>query len=261
VINADVSTGIAGWLDRKPDLLPVNMSVALGPQGEPKTFKVQIARQRSLQASLVYTALTNSVDMEGELPEEMTAEMSTRIEVEGQNPIVLKDTFSGFSGGRAPQALYSQVAAVVQMLAYNPYQPLRVNRIDCTTRIFPGRRTAEIESMQLDSETYAPGETLKGTIFVRPYKGAPQRVPVALKLPADLAEGNYNVTACDDLFNARATLRSNPNLSSPQSVEQVLEALHVQMNAKRTNLVLRIPIEASGVAVSGKSLPDLPPKQ
>jgi SpoIVB peptidase S55 len=258
VINADVSTGIAGWLDRKPDLLPVSMSVALGPQGEPKKFKVQVARQRSLQASLVYTALTNSVDMEGDLPEEMTAEMSTHIEVEGQSPIVLKDTFSGFSGGRAPQALYSQVAAVVQMLAYNPYQPLRVNRIDCTTRIFPGRRTAEIESMQLDSEIYAPGETLKGTIFVRPYKGAPQRVPVALKLPADLAEGNYNVTACDDLFNARATLRGNPNLSSPQSVDQVLEALHVQMNAKRTNLVLRIPMEASGVAVSGKSLPDLP---
>jgi SpoIVB peptidase S55 len=259
VINADVSTGIAGWLDRKPDMLPISMSVALGPKGEPKKFNVQVVRQRSLLASLVFTSLTNSVDMEGELPEEMTAEMTTRIEIENQNPIVLKDTFSGFSGGRAPQALYSQVASVVQMLTYNPYEPLRIKTIEAETRIFPDRRTAEIESMQLDSETYAPGDTVKGTIFVRPYKGAPQRITVSLKLPIDLQEGGYNVTACDDLYNARATLRSNPNLNNPQTVEQVLEALQVQMHAKRTNLVLRIPTDASGVAVSGKSLPNLPP--
>ena len=28
VINADVSTCIAGWLDRKPDMLPVRMTVS-----------------------------------------------------------------------------------------------------------------------------------------------------------------------------------------------------------------------------------------
>ncbi len=259
VINADVSTGIAGWLERQPDMLPVSMKVALGPQGEGKKFQVQVVRQRTLLASLVFTALTNSVDMEGELPEEMTAEMTSRIELEDQEPIVLQDVFSGFSGGRAPQALYSQVASVVQMLTYNPYQPLRIKRISCETRIFPGRRTAEIESMQIDSETYAPGETVKGAVFVRPFKGNPQRVPVALQLPADLPEGHYTVTACDDPYNARATIRGDPNLNNPQTVEQVLEALHVHMRAKRTNLVLRIPIDASGVAVSGKSLPNLPP--
>src|SRR5262249_52756797 len=66
VINADVSTGIAGWLGRKPDLLPVRMTVALGPKGPSRTFNVQVARQRSLMPTLVFTALTNSVDMEGE---------------------------------------------------------------------------------------------------------------------------------------------------------------------------------------------------
>jgi SpoIVB peptidase S55 len=258
VINADVSTGIAGWLDRKPDMMPLRMTVQLGKHAKPKTFQVQVARQRSLLASLVFTALTNSIDMEGELPEELTAEMSTRIELEGHAPLVLKDTFSGFSGGRAPQALYSQVGAVINLLAFNSYESLRIVRIDCETRILPDRRAAEIEAMELDSDTWSPGDTLKGTVFVRPFKGAPQRVPVSLKLPTDLPEGNYTVTACDDLYNARQTLRANPVLNNPLSVEQVLEALQVHLTARRTSVALRIPVEAAGVAVDGKALPNLP---
>jgi hypothetical protein len=259
VINADVSTCIAGWLGRKPDLLPVSMSVALGGEDEARTFNVKVVRQRSLLATLVFTALTNSVDMEGELPEEMTAELQARVEIEGHPPVVIKDVFSGFSGGRAPQALYAQVAAVVNLLSYNPYKPLRIERIECQTRVFPGRRTADIESIELASDTWAPGETLKGTVFLRPFKGTRQRLPVSLELPADLPEGNYVATVCDDLFNARLTLRDNPTLSNPTSVQQVLKALEVQTSVKRTSVVLRVPVGPSGVALAGKPLPELPP--
>ncbi len=59
--------------------------------------------------------------------------------------------------------------------------------------------------MELDSETYAPGETLKATVFLRPYKGLPQRLPATLKLPADLPEGAYTAIVCDDLTNAQGT--------------------------------------------------------
>ena len=100
MINADVSTCIAGWLGRKADMLPIRMAVALG-KGDPRTFNVKVARNASLLPALVYAALTNSVDMEGELPEEMTAHLHARIELEEGDPVIIKDTFSGFSGGRA----------------------------------------------------------------------------------------------------------------------------------------------------------------
>jgi hypothetical protein len=261
VINADVSTGIAGWLERKADMMPVRMTVARDASSATRTFDVQIARQRALLAPLTYTVLTNSVDMEGELPEELTAELMARVEVEGHEPIVIKDTFSGssFSGGRAPQALYNQVANVINILTYNGYKPVRIQRIECETVIQAGRRTAEIEAIELDSDIYSPGETLKATAIVRPYKGLRERIPVQLALPADLPEGNYVATVCDDLANARQTLRDNPTLSNPQSVEQVFEALDVQTSAKRTNLVVRVPINDVGVALGGKALPNLPP--
>jgi hypothetical protein len=258
VINADVSTCIAGWLDKKPDLLPMRMSVALGPKAPPKVFNVRMVRQRSLLSTLVFTSLVNSIDMEGELPEEMTAELTARIEVEGRAPLILKDTLSGFSGSRAPQALYSPIATVVNLLSFNSLKPLHINRIDVETRILPGRHSADIEAMELDADTYAPGDTVKATVFVRPYRGRRQRLSLSLKLPADLPEGSYTVKACDDLSNAREVLRENPTLSNPQTVAQVLEAVNVQLAAKRTNLVLRVALGPSGVAVGGKALPNLP---
>jgi hypothetical protein len=260
IINADVSTGIAGWLGRKPDMMPVTMSVSLGgDKGSTKTFHVNVARQKALLPTLVFTALANGVDMEGELPEELTARLNARVHLEGvKEPITIQDTFSGISGNRAPQHLFGQVASVVQLLTYNPYQTVRISHIDCDTVVTAGRLTAEVEAIELESETYAPGETLRGQVFVRPYKGELERIPVALPLPADLPEGSYTVTAYDDTACARQHIRDNPTLFNPQTVEQVMESLRVQLAARRTNLVLRVPVGASGVAVSGKALPDLP---
>src|SRR4029077_1092758 len=95
-------------------------------------------------------------------------------------------------------------------------------------------------------------------VFVRPFKGERRRVPVSLKLPADLPEGSYAATVCDDTVNARLMLRDHPNLNNPTNLDQVLEGLRVQASVKRTHLVLRVPTGASGVASDGKALPDLP---
>jgi hypothetical protein len=242
-------------------MLPVRMTVRNGTDEEPRTYNVEVARQRSLLPSLVYTALTNSVDTEGDLPEELTAEMTCRIEVEGHAPVVVKDTFSGssYSGGRAPQALYNPISSILHQLTYNTYKQLRVTRVDCETTLRPGRVSADIEAVELDADTYAPGETVKATAYVRPYKGQRQRVAVSLKLPADLPEGTYTAQVCDDVTNSRLDLRDNPTLYNPQNVDQIFAALKVQTDAKRTNLVLRVPVSAAGVALDGKALPSLPP--
>jgi hypothetical protein len=258
VINADVSTCIAGWLGREPDLLPVRMTVRLGEKGEARTYDVRTVRQHALAPNLVFTALTNSVDMEGELPEEMTAEFSARVELEGRAPVVIRDVFSGVGGGRAPQALYGQVGAVVGLLLNNPFEPVRITRVECDTKVLPGRRTADIEAMELNSDVYEPGEVVKAAVFVRPYKGAPRRLTATLRLPDDLPEGSYTVTASDDFSAARQALHDDPTLGSPENIDQLLAGLRLQTEAKRTALALRVPVGPSGVALDGKALPDLP---
>ena len=53
-IHADVSTCIAGRLGKTPDLLPVSMTVSREPGAARQTFKVEVVRQKSLVAQLVF---------------------------------------------------------------------------------------------------------------------------------------------------------------------------------------------------------------
>jgi SpoIVB peptidase S55 len=261
VINADVSTCIAGWLDRKPDLLPVRMTFRTDADRPAKTFNVQMIRQRMMLPGLVQAALMNVIDMEGDMPDEVTAHVKLRIELEDRPPLVLDDVVSGpqLSGPRGPQMLYSPVVPLVQLLVNNTFAPVRIKSVESTTELQPGRTSAEIEGVEIESEVYAPGETVKATVLLRPHKGVRQRMPVELKLPVDMPEGHYTASVGDDLNNARAELRDNPNLSYPQSLDQLFQAIKVQLGAKRTNLVVRVPTQGVGVALGGKSLPNLPP--
>ena len=88
VINADVSTCIAGWLDRAA-------RHAAGHDDRPARARrpgphLQRPGRAATACSgpLVHAALTNSVDMEGDLPEEMTARVKVRIDIEGRDSIV-----------------------------------------------------------------------------------------------------------------------------------------------------------------------------
>jgi hypothetical protein len=262
VINADTSTCIAGWLDRVPDMLPVSSTIIREPEGKAQTFNVKVVRVRSMVAPLVHAALANSVDMEGNFPEEMSAHIKARVEIEGHEPLILDDWYSGpaFTGDRAPQALYSPLGLMLQQLTNNSFESVRFKSVECSTTILPGRRTADIESSELDSETYAPGDTVKAIVTLRSFKGGKQRVTLEVKLPADMPEGSYTALIGDDTNNARAELRDQPHLAMPTNIEHQMQMLRLQLSAKRTTLAMRVPIYAgAGVAVNGKALTNLPP--
>ncbi|HWY86956.1 MAG TPA: hypothetical protein VNX28_09545 [Gemmataceae bacterium] len=260
VINADVSTCVAGWLDRQPDMLPVSMTV-LREGGQSKTFNVRMVKQRAMMGVLLQAVLSNSVDMEGDLPEEMTANLKVRIDVDGREPLILSDIFSGssISGNRAPQALFTQLGMLLNQMNFNAIANLKVSKIDCVTEIMAGRRTAEIESVEMETDTYAPGATVKANVLLRTYKGTRQHVPVTLTLPADLPEGSYTATLGDDLACARLELRDNPLLNYPTTVDQLFQGLRIITGVKRTNLTVRLALTGSGVVFEGKALPNLPP--
>ncbi|HEV3143740.1 MAG TPA: SpoIVB peptidase S55 domain-containing protein [Gemmataceae bacterium] len=260
-ITADVSTCIAGWLDKKPDMLPMSMTVRKEPGGQKLHYQVEMVRHKQLVPALVFAALTNAIDQEGDLPEEMTAAFTVRIEIEGHEPIVIRDRYAGasYSGGRAPAALYNPVALLVQQILSNPFEPVRFTKIECETEIQPGRNSAEIDGVEMESDTYAPGDIVRATVFMRPWKSTPQKVPVSLKLPSDLPEGPYTISVTDEVSSAKQDLRGQPQWNNPQSLEPFLAGYRLLAAAKRTNLTLRLPLPASGVALDGKALPNLPP--
>jgi SpoIVB peptidase S55 len=258
-IHADVSTCIAGTLDRPCDLLPMRTTVKR-PGGPTRTFNVQVVRQKQMLPGLVSAVLANSVDMEGDLPEEMTARLKVGIQIEGHAPISFDDLHSGpnLMGARGVQALYGQAAMVTSLLSSSSLGKVRIEKIECDTEVLPGRRTAEIESVEPNSEVYAPGETVKARVLIHPYKGARTPIQVSLPLPVDLPEGSYTATVGDGFSNIRQELRDSPHLGSPTTLPQLYKAIETVASGRRTELVLRVATQDVGVAIGDHDLPDLP---
>jgi hypothetical protein len=260
VVDTDVSTGVAGRIGPKPDMIPVTVRVKTGPFSEPHTYRVEMVREPNLLPNLVMAVLTNAIDTEGNLPEELTARIKATIELKGHDPIEVVDTLSGprYTGPMGAAALFSPIASIVNILVRNPMAPLRIESIVCDTEISPGRTVATIESVRLESDRLKPGARLRAFATLKPFKGERQAFELVLRLPDDLEEATYEATLCDLPGSLRRRFRNEPALLEPRDLEGVIEAIRLQTVPKRSALYLHVPLPDRGLAVKGQALPNLP---
>jgi hypothetical protein len=260
VVDTDVSTGVAGHLGAVPDMLPLSVRVKTGRYSEPQVYNVKMVREPNLLANLVMAVLTNAIDTEGNLPEELTAHIKATIKLKGHDPVELSDTLSGprYTGPMGAANLFSPIASIVNILVRNPMAPIRLESIDCDVDVSPGRKVASIESIRLATDRLEPGQTLKGSVTIKPFKGPRETVNIELPLPADLDEGSYEATVCDMSNSLRRRLRNDPSLMEPRDLDAILRAIHFQIEPQRTALYLHVPLQDRGLSVEGQSLPNLP---
>lgn len=260
VLDTDVSTGVAGRIGPKPDMLPMSVRVKTSRYADARTHRVEMVREPALLSSLIMSVLTSAIDAEGDLPEELTAHVRAEIKLKDHDPIVLNDTFSGsrYAGPMGASALFSPVASIANILAKNPMAPARIEAIDCDIEIEQGRKVAAIESVRLQSDTVEPGSELKASVVLKPFKGDRATVEMALAIPDDFPEGNYEVFFADLPNSIRRRLRNEPALNEPRDLAGLLESLRIQTEPKRTAVYMHAPAPGRGLSVAGQTLPNLP---
>jgi hypothetical protein len=174
VIDTDVSTSVAAGSALKPDLVPVSVRVKTSRYADSHTYQVQIVREPMLLPALIMSVLTNAIDTEGNLPDELTAHLSATIRLKDQEPITLSDTFSGprYTGPMGASALFSPLASIVNIMVRNSMAPVRIEAIDCDVQIEPGRKVAA-DRIGTAPFGYAPGRvTSSGAVrALKPHGG------------------------------------------------------------------------------------------
>ena len=255
VVNADVSTCIAGWLDRKPDMLPVQHDRGARP-----------TRARRGPSTSDRPAAVADADAGVHGPDQLGGH--GRRVARGNDGGIRGPRSSWKAASRSSSRTCSPASAaagrrrrctarwprVVSLLTNNPYEPLRItaDRVRHAGVSPAGARPTSSRWNWIPTPT-SRARRCKATVFVRPYKGVPRRLTVTLKLPDDLPEGDYTVTVCDDVRSARLSLRDDPNLSNPQNVEQVLRG-RPRADGRRSGPTWCCACRcgATGVAVGGK---------
>ncbi|QEH33259.1 SpoIVB peptidase S55 [Aquisphaera giovannonii] len=260
VIDADVSTCVAGHLGPKPDMLPVSVRVKTGRYADPRTYRVRMVREPQLLPNLLLSVLTSAIDTEGNLPEELTARLSATFTLAGHEPITLSDTFSGprYTGQSGASALFGPLASIANMLVHNPLQPVRIESIDCNVEIEPGRKVAAIEAVRLLSDTVEPGMDLRAFVTLKPFKGEREVLEVVLPIPADFPEGPHEVFFSDVAGTIRRRFRNEPSVAEPRDLAAFMRSIRVQTGPRRTAVYAHIATPERGLAIGGHDLPNLP---
>jgi len=260
VIDTDVSTSVAGRIGPKPDMLPLSVRVKTSQFADAHTYRVQLVREPVLLPNLIMAVLTNAIDTEGNLPEELTAQLNATIHIKGFDPISVSDTFSGprYTGPMGAAALFSPLASMVNILVKNSMAPVRIESIDCDVQIEPGRKVAQIDTVRLASETIEPGHDLKAIVTLKPFKGERETVELSIPIPSDFPEGPCEAVFCDASNSIRRKLRNDPAVLEPHDLDGVIRTIRMQTEPKRTAVYAHIPSPERGLSVQGQALPNLP---
>jgi hypothetical protein len=260
VIDTDVSTSVAGRIGAKPDMLPLSVKVKSSRYSDAQSYHVEIIREPMLLSSLVMAVLTNAIDTEGNLPDELTAHLSAVIRVKGADPITVNDAFSGprYAGPMGPGALFGPLASIVSILVRNPLAPVRIESIECDVQIEPGRKVAVLESVRLASETIEPGQALTAFVTLKPHKGQRETFEIKVPIPIDFPEGASEVVVCDAPNSIRRQFRNDPAVLEPNDIDGLVRAIRVQTDPKHTAVYLHIQSPKRGLSVKGQPLPNLP---
>jgi len=105
----------------------------------------------------------------------------------------------------------------VQQLSNNSSRPPAASRRSNLHEIQPDRRTADIEASELDSDTLAPGDTVRRLSRLRHSSASKQRIALELKLPSRFAGGNYTALIGDELNNVAWSWREHPHWGAAES--------------------------------------------
>lgn len=260
VIEADVSTCLAGRLGVKPDLVPMHVSFQSEGGGPKHEFNVRIVRHPTLLAPLVASVLTSALEGVGGLSPEITLSVQAKIAANGLEPITIDNTFSGSGivGSAGAESLFNQVAVIADGLTRNPFGSARLDSIECQTVISNRRTSAAIMAVRLESDVLEPGDTLRATATLRPYKGEPVDVDIELTLPPETPKGQYTAALCDSTMHLKMLFAEEPQLLTARSVPEVAQSFRRQLEEKRQTLYLRVLVPDTGLIVNEVSLPQLP---
>ena len=255
-LTADMQAAVVGKLGKMPRMIPVEARLKRADAPGEEVYRCRVADHPRLGPMVVRVFLFNSLVVRGDFPRENTLRYEATVDLEGREPLRYGNVYSGFTSTQALFSAISDITTPLMVLANNEFARVRVKRITASFTVEPQVTTARIESVRLERNDYAPGETLRAIVTLRPAKKGPEVFRIALPLPEDLPEGTMSVTVCDAATNAQLERSEAPHKSRPDNLDQLLARLREQEPSGRIYLRLKLPDR--GVAYRGVELPSLP---
>jgi hypothetical protein len=249
----DRHTGILGEFGKKPEMIPVTLTIH--GSTAPKVFHYEVLNNARLSPVAISTTVYNALHGVNEYGDETTYAMNGEISVEGFPDVRLQDMFSS-GDGMQPAAMIAatSVGDCFGRIFDNPYSTPDIQGLKLDFEVTNERRWARLESARTDFSEARAGDEITVEVLLRPYRGEAVIEHIPVHIPSSAAKGTLHILVSDgEVLDRLHHGNSNPQKLDLASTIGVLNKQHV------SNRVYVSVLEEDPEAMVGdKVMPALP---
>jgi hypothetical protein len=192
----DRHTGIMGVFGKKPEMIPVTLTIRGGQA--PRQFHYEVLNNAALSPVAMMATVYNALHGVNEYGEETTYRMEGHISVNGYPDVAVQNMFAPVDGGQPAAILAAMSLGEDFARIYdNPYNKPGVRGVQLDFEIVHERRWAQLESARTDVTEARPGTEIMIEALLRPYRGDPVVRQVPIHIPTSISKGPLRILVSD----------------------------------------------------------------
>lgn len=222
-ITEDRMSGIGGFAGEPADMVDLSLSVEDLDTGLIRNFQIELVDEPRLMWELLLASGFEAIDSTLDRIGQGTVEVTYRITGDGMPaPLTREDIFLS----TRDLALYPpiELASIVSLLQYNAFENPEITSISCVIRVTEELNAMRINHLEIDKQSYAPGEMIHYTVELQTYQREKQVIEGEIQIPVDLVADYVTVRAYGGPREVESG-EDQPKLSNLQDLMEKLEGL------------------------------------
>jgi hypothetical protein len=192
----DRHNGILGEFGKKPDMIPVTLTIH--GESSDKQIHYEVLNNARLSPVAMMATVFNALHGVNEYGEETTYRMKGRISVDGYPDVALQDMFAAADGGQ-PGAMLAAASLGDRFsrIYDNPYSMPGIRGVQLDFDVVHERRWARLESARTDITEARPGDDIIIEAALRPYRGEAVLQHIPIHVPSSASKGPLRILVSD----------------------------------------------------------------
>lgn len=255
-ITKEGLSGVVGEMGPVPPLIPLEVWTKTDREAQ-RTFHFEVMRNKLLTGMLVgWSASSAALTLSGSVGD-MTIEVINEIQFTDEAGATheLKHTNVFFSTDPA-SAIAKAVSGPVGALIDNQFEEIDVRSIKCKLLVERTQRVASIEEVFVRPEEVMPGDSIRITVKLKPFRGEVFLRRFTLTVPPACEAGRARILVCS-APEMRTWEEQSTNRRLPATnLDQLISQIESSGRGNRLECVVSVQNEEAGI--DGKPFPSPP---
>ncbi|HKA90104.1 MAG TPA: hypothetical protein VKE22_20730 [Haliangiales bacterium] len=215
-----------------------------------KVFSTNVIANRFLTPQLATLAVANAVQVMSPDMTDATLTVKSTLSVKGFGPLAFTDYLYSAEGASLAALSTARGLRVLVPLLFNPYEPVKLEKIEIDAQIAYKADFAEIIGVRLPELQLPAGKPTYVDVVLRPFNAPEYTQRVPLTIPDRLAGATVKIEVLPGD-------QARPDAAPPKNLGEIIDVFRTKTFPANV-LVATVYTSEEGVTLGGRVLPDLP---